>query len=86
VRRGSRLLAAQVLPKLSAEGRQLPLYRLLDRIADPTLDEKYRDTLCVAILPYMHSRTPTTMIVKPPHLMSDAELQQMREAELVFRS
>jgi hypothetical protein len=61
---------------------KLPLYRLLDRIADPTLDERYRDTLCVAILPYMHCRMPTAMIVKPVHLMSDTELQQMHEAEL----
>jgi hypothetical protein len=28
---------------------------------------------------------PTTMIVKPLHLMSDTELQQMREAELEHR-
>jgi hypothetical protein len=76
-------VVGEVLPKLRAE--ELPLYRLLDRIADPTLDERYRDTLCVAILPYMHSRMPTTMIVKPLHLMSDAELQQMREAELEHR-
>jgi hypothetical protein len=34
---------------------------------------------------YLHSRMPTTMIVKPPHLMNDAELQQMREAELEHR-
>jgi hypothetical protein len=34
-------VVGEVLPKLRAE--ELPLYRLLDRIADPTLDEKYRD-------------------------------------------
>ena len=69
----------------AAEDRQLPLYRLLDRIADPTLDEKYCDTLCVAILPQMHSRMPATMILKPLHLMSDAELQKLREVELEHR-
>lgn len=75
MRRGSRLLPAQVLPKLSAEDRQLPLYRLLDGIADPTLDPKYRDFLCIACLPYLHGRMPSvSLIVKPPHLMTDAEL------------
>lgn len=63
-------------------GRQLPLYRVLDRIADPALDEKYRDTLCVAVLPYLHSRMPATMVIKPLRLMSDEELEQMRQAEL----
>jgi hypothetical protein len=78
-------VVGEVLPKLRAEDQQLPLYRLLDRIADPTLDQKYRDTLCVAILPYMHSRLPATMVIKPLHMMTDGELQQMREAELEHR-
>lgn len=82
IRRGTRLPATEIVPKLTAADRQLPLYRLLDRIGDPTLDEKYRDTLCVAVLPYLHSRMPATMVIKPLHLMSDEELQQMRQAEL----
>ena len=73
---------AEVLPKLAAADRQLPLYRLLDRIADPTLDEKYRDTLCIAVLPYLHARMPTTMVVKPLHLMTDEELEATRRAEI----
>ena len=73
---------AEVLPKLAAADRQLPLYRLLDRIADPTLDEKYRDSLCVAVLPYLHARMPTTMVVKPLHLMTDEEFEATRRAEI----
>lgn len=72
---------AEILPKLAAADRQLPLYRLLDRIADPTLDEKYRDSLCVAVLPYLHARMPV-LVVKPPFLMSDEELEATHRAQL----
>jgi hypothetical protein len=61
------------------------LYRLLDRIADPTLDPKYRDFLCIACLPYLHSRMPSVMLVKPPHLMSDQELAETRRVMLEHR-
>lgn len=73
---------AELLPKLAAADQQLPLYRLLGRIADPSLDAKYRDSLCVATLPYLHSRMPSVLIVKPPHLMTDEELEATRRAEL----
>jgi hypothetical protein len=55
---------------------------LLHRIADPTLDEKYRDFLSVACLAYLHLRMPSVIVVKPPHLMSDAELEATRRAEI----
>lgn len=71
-----------MLPKLSAEDRQLPLYRLIDRMHDETLDPKYRDFLAIACLPYLHSRMPSVLIVKPPHLMTDEELEATRRAEL----
>ena len=73
---------AELLPKLSAEDRQLPLYRLLDRMSDTSLDSKYRDFLAIACLPYLHSKMPSVLIVKPPHLMTDEELEQTRRAEL----
>jgi hypothetical protein len=59
----------------------LSLYRPLARIADPALDEKYRDSLCVAVLLYLHSRMSSVLAVKPPHLMTDEELEATRWAE-----
>jgi hypothetical protein len=73
-RRNSALVTA--LPVMAERDQKLPLYRLLERIADPTRNERYKDTLCVALLPYMHSRMPSVMLVKPPHLMSDQELAE----------
>lgn len=61
------------------------MYQLLDRIADPALDPKYRDFLCIACLPYLHSRMPSVMLVKPPHLMSDQELAETRRVMLEHR-
>ena len=75
-------MRAEVLPKLTADDRQLPLYLLLDRIADESLDPKYRDALSIACLPYLHSRMPSVLVVKPPHLMTDEELEATRRAEL----
>ena len=39
---------AELLPKLAEPDRQLPLYRLLDWIADESLDPKYRDVFSIA--------------------------------------
>jgi hypothetical protein len=71
----------EVLPKLAEPDRQLPLYRLLDRIADESLDPKYRDVLAIACLPYLHARMPATLIVKPEYLMTDEELVEVRRAQ-----
>ena len=75
-------MLTEVLPKLAETDRQLPLYCLLDRIDDPSLDPKYRDVLSIACLPYLHSRMPSVLVVKPPHLMTDEELAETRRAEL----
>jgi hypothetical protein len=60
----------------------LPLYRLLRRQADPELDERYRDALAIATLPFMHPKPPSTLSAKPPFLMSDAELRETYAAEM----
>ena len=72
----------ELLPALDESDRQLPLYRLLTRIADESEDIRYRDALSIACLPYLHSRLVSNMVVKPAYLMSDEELQQVRAAEI----
>ena len=76
---------AELLPRLAEADRQLPLYRLLDRIADESLDPKYRDVLSIACLPYLHPRMPSVLVVKPPHLMTDEELEATRRAEVEYQ-
>jgi|SRR6516162_1079569 hypothetical protein len=80
--KNKRTVLAELLPKLTEPDRQLPLYRLLDRIADENLDPKYRDVLSIACLPYLHARVPATLTAKPPFLMTDEELQETRRAEV----
>ena len=41
---------------LAASQEETPLQRLLRRIADDKIDEKYRDQLCVWVLPYLHAK------------------------------
>lgn len=72
---------AELLPKLDEQDRQLPLYRLLDRIADESLDARYRDVLSIACLPFLHSRLSPNLSAKPPYLMSDAELDETLKAQ-----
>jgi hypothetical protein len=81
-RRDKRAVLMELLPKLEAADRPLPLYRLLDRIADEALDAKYRDALCVQVLPFMHSRLIPNLSAKPFYLMSDEELREVEAAEL----
>jgi hypothetical protein len=38
------------------------------------LDARYRDVLCVQVLPFLHSRLSPNLSAKPPFLMTDAEL------------
>jgi hypothetical protein len=71
----------EVLPKLAEQDQPLPLYRLLTRIADPTLDERYRDALCIAVLPFLHPKPRSDLVAKAPFQMTDAELQQVLQAE-----
>jgi hypothetical protein len=80
--RNKRTVLTEILPQLAAQDRQLPLYRLLDRIADESLDARYRDVLCIQVLPFLHSRLRSDLTAKPPYLMSDDELEKTYEAQL----
>ena len=59
-------MLAEVLPRLAEEDQQLPLYRLLDRISDESLDAKYSDLLCISVLPFMHPRPRSDLTAKAP--------------------
>ena len=74
--RNKRTVLGELLPRLS-------LYGLLRRIADPDLlDERYKDVLRIATLPYLHSRLVSGLTAKPAYLMSDEELKATRDAEI----
>lgn len=79
--RNKKTALAELLPKLAEPDRQLPLYRLLDRVADESLDPKYRDVLSIACLPYLHAKMPTILTAKPEFLMTDEELIEVRHAQ-----
>jgi hypothetical protein len=81
-RRDKRTVLMEILPALAESDRQLPLYRLLARIADEGEDIRYRDALSIACLPYLHSRLVSNMVVKPAYMTSDEELQEVRAAEI----
>jgi hypothetical protein len=72
----------EILPKLAEEDEPLPLYALLARTRDPGLDDRYKDALRIAILPFLHPRPRSDLTAKPSFLMSDEELQQVRDAEI----
>ena|SRR6516162_1995487 len=79
--RNKKTVLAELLPKLAEPDHQLPLYRLLDRIADDSLDPKYRDVLSIACLPYLHAKMPGNLTAKPEFLMTDEELIEVRRAQ-----
>jgi hypothetical protein len=80
--RGKLTVLAEMLPKLAAEDAELPLYRLLRRIRDPDVDERYRDVLAIATLPFLHPRMRSDLTAKPFFMMSPEELNQVEQAEL----
>jgi hypothetical protein len=71
-------------PELVKADLELPLYGLLRRIAsaDTDIDERYRDFLRVAVLPYLHARATSKLLAKPYFMMTDAELIEVRRQEL----
>jgi hypothetical protein len=72
----------ELLPKIADENEELPLYGLLRRIRDESLDPKYRDMLRIAVLPYLHPRAFSRLTAKPFFMMTDEELEETRRAEL----
>ena len=81
VAKGKLTVLAEVLPRLAEEDQQLPLYRLLDRIGDESLDPKYRDLLCGMVLPYLHPKPRSGLTAKAPHQMTTEELHAVKAAE-----
>ena len=73
---------AELLPRLEQQDWELPLYRLLRRVHDNTLDEKYRDLLAIQIMPFLHPRPRSDQTAKAPFQMSDAELDETMRAQL----
>ena len=71
----------EIMPQLEEQDRQLPLYRLLDRIADESLDPRYRDVLCVQVLPFLHARLTPNLTAKAPYLMTDVEIADTLKAQ-----
>jgi hypothetical protein len=56
---------------------ELPVPRLLRRLNDPTLDEKYRDALAIAVAPYTSPRLNAVALVKRPGQMTDDEISRL---------
>ena len=65
-----------VLEQATAEDLELPLPRLLRRMNDPLLDERYRDALAAIAAPYCHAKQATVTRLKRLSEMTDAELDQ----------
>jgi hypothetical protein len=63
--KNKKTVLAELLPKLEAADQELPLYRLLRRIRDPEVDERYRDVLAIATLPFLHPRMRSDLTAKP---------------------
>jgi hypothetical protein len=55
----------------------MPLDRLIRRMNDERLDEKYRDQLAIAVAPYTAPRLSSVAITKRPAEMSDQEIAEL---------
>jgi hypothetical protein len=72
-----------ILQQLKAQGRELPLERLLRRMADRRETERYRDSLAIAAAPFVHPRLNSLPSPMATFEMTDAQLKGvlMRERE-----
>jgi hypothetical protein len=59
------------------EAHELPVARLIRRLNDKSLDERYRDQLAIAVAPYCSPRLQALAIVKRPSQWTDQELMQV---------
>jgi hypothetical protein len=66
-----------MLDQAKVEGLEMPVARLLRRMSDPRLDERYRDTIAIADAPYCSPRLQALAIVKRPSQWTDQELMQV---------
>jgi hypothetical protein len=66
-----------MLDRAKAEGIELPVARLLRRMSDPALDDKYKDTLAIAVAPYCSPRLNALAIVKRPSQWTDDEISRV---------
>jgi hypothetical protein len=78
-------LLARISPLERLLARISPLERLLARIEDQTLDAKYRDQLCIAVLPFMHAKPAITLTAKCSFEMSSDELDMIILKEEAYR-
>jgi hypothetical protein len=58
------------------------VYALLERTRDPNLDDRYRDVLRIAILPFLYPRPRSDLTAKAPFQMSRQELDETLKAQL----
>jgi hypothetical protein len=72
-----------ILQRLKAQGRELPLERLLRRMADKHETERYRDQLAIAAAPFVHPRLNSLTSPMATFEMTDEQLKGvlMRERE-----
>jgi hypothetical protein len=80
-----RLSRRHIRPEELRLVRISPLERLLARIEDQTLDAKYRDQLCIAVLPFVHARPVATLTAKASFEMSTEELDAVIAREQAYQ-
>jgi hypothetical protein len=59
------------------EGLELPVDRLIRRMNDVRLDERYRDQLAIAVAAYTAPRLNAVSLAKRPAQMSDQEIAEL---------
>jgi hypothetical protein len=70
-----------ILQQLKAKGRELPLDRLLRRMADKRETERYRDSLAIAAAPFVHPRLNSLTSPMTTFEMTDEQLQGVLRRE-----
>jgi hypothetical protein len=66
-----------MLDQAKRECLELPVEILLRRLNDTSLDERYRDTLAIAVAPYCSPRLNALAIVKRPAQWTDEEISRV---------
>jgi hypothetical protein len=74
----------ETVERLKAAGQELPLDRLLRRMADETESERYRDSLAIATAPFLHLRLSAVSAPRATFEMSSEELEALLYRELEY--